>query len=117
MDKGDDKMQYICQECGNLVDEPFARDGDGYYCSMECYEEEYPAEEEAPAEEKIPRYEDIKEEPIVQKHKETKYDFFGNEKKPKGVKIKRKSLRIAFWVIVGFLMLTIGLAIGEQFFL
>lgn len=38
-------MKYICQSCDKLVDEPFARDGDGYYCSLDCYHENYSEDE------------------------------------------------------------------------
>jgi len=36
-------MKYICQECGKLIDETeiFAKDGDGYFCSKDCYNASY----------------------------------------------------------------------------
>ena len=43
-------MKYVCQECGKLMEdaEVFAKDGEGYYCSLDCYHEtwEEPDEEE-----------------------------------------------------------------------
>jgi hypothetical protein len=39
-------MKYICQICNKLVDEPFAVDNDGYFCSLDCYHENYSEDEE-----------------------------------------------------------------------
>ena len=38
-------MKYICQVCNELCDEAFAVDSDGYYCSRECYNENYTEDE------------------------------------------------------------------------
>lgn len=54
-------MKYICQVCNKLVDEAFAVDGDGYYCSPDCYHENYTDDE--PEETKEPMYEPITHEP------------------------------------------------------
>lgn len=36
-------MKYVCQGCGKLMEEAevFAKDGDGYYCSLDCYHESW----------------------------------------------------------------------------
>ena len=44
-------MKYVCQFCSELVDEAYAVDSDGYYCSHECYHHNY-VEEEKEAERK-----------------------------------------------------------------
>ena len=69
-------MKYVCQECYDLIAEPFAVDGDGYYCTEECYYKTY----ERPDEEQ-----DEKQQEIVSKEKTDSYtptlDYNGRPKK------------------------------------
>jgi len=50
-------LKYVCKECGKLMEEAevFAKDGEGYYCSLDCYHEtwEEPYDEEETQEETI----------------------------------------------------------------
>jgi hypothetical protein len=41
-------MKYICSQCGKLMEpaDVFAFDGESYYCSIECYHEEWEEPEE-----------------------------------------------------------------------
>lgn len=108
-------MKYICQNCGNLVDVPFARDGDGYYCSQECVEENWtPEEQEEPLTQTVEKHEDYatSNAPLPE---EIKHDFYGNEKKPKE-KRRLSSVRVAYYVVLGFLALIFGWVVIEKIF-
>ena len=39
-------MEYICGVCGKITPDPYATDGEQYYCSRECVDEEYSITEE-----------------------------------------------------------------------
>ena len=64
-------MKYVCQKCDKLVEEPYAVDGDGYYCSSVCFNEDYSDDKEV---------EEILTSETVKKIPEMKYDWRGNPK-------------------------------------